>query len=1163
MADDKQKREVEIVIKGQQANASLKEMGAASAVMNAQLSKMGTDDPGRAKLLQDFQELNGRIAETRQQMRQLIPTQQQQAAEQEKLRKAAEEERLETERLQAAQEQLTRERVEAIAQGKQQTASLKEMKTAASLLEVELTSMSKDDPGRAALLRDFTVLQQRIAAARTEMNTYVKTAEELAAEEAALAAATEKHNREQIQVVVNGKKVAATYNEMDAAAKQLEKQLKDLSADDPGRKKLLADYQALQQRIEGVRLEMGQTAEKSSFFTKALAFTGIGLGVDAIVDGVMSVGKEILETTAKYEKYEAVLKNALGSQEKAAKAMSDIETMAAKTPFSVDELTDSYIKFVNRGINPSMTEMGKMADIAASQGKSFDQLTEAVLDAGSGEFERLKEFGIKASKAGDEVSLSFKGVNQTVKNTPEAINGAIMAFGAMQGVAGSTAAISATLEGQMSNLGDQSDQLEKKIGNGLKPVFTAIISVFGVLMGWFTRLLDNLGPVGDLFNAIGQEVKGLYEEIRDIIEGLGLFDSKTDTVKIAVEALTAVLTVLTFGLRTTIGIARGLADGFVYLYNKSEIVRGVLGGLAAVVTTTFKTIKDDALKYLGGVGDLIVGVFTLDTEKIKAGLKATFDATEDVVFKSGMRNAKAFVDGYHANKDNKITRTVTVDTKTTGGAPAAPGEAAPVSGSSGPSAAELEKQRKEAEKHRKQELAEQKKHDQERLNATKDWVKENGDLLKTRNALSAQLDQTGMDDELQRRASQRQKLFDEALEKANKLTGQEVDYTEQLAAIMEERDLRLRELATKFAEEEQQRKQKALDEKIEQNQAETDEKVAQLQVDLENGVLTQQAYDDAVWEAKRAGMERELALVKERSGAESAEYRKAHAQQLKDLAEHIKQTKGQKDGLAKFEDSLQKVRKIMDSDELAFIMDNIDKKSGAYKAYKAIRKTLALADLGINLAKELSAIAEAAAENPLNGVTAGAAGAVQLVVQSGLAVGRATMAGIQIAKYAQGGPTNRVQEIATTREALAMLSGASGGSQAPGGSFQAGGPVDKATIGLIGEAGPELVIPNWLYADPKQADLMGFLEASIASKGRAFAEGGSTVPGATMGRATAAGDDSITGLLGQMVQVMGKLNDRLEGVEEWQSNLTVHNNLQEVERGLRVVQQTREGGGIR
>jgi hypothetical protein len=38
-------------------------------------------------------------------------------------------------------------------------------------------------------------------------------------------------------------------------------------------------------------------------------------------------------------------------------------------------------------------------------GKDMMQMIEAVADASTGEFERLKEFGIKASKQGDQVAL--------------------------------------------------------------------------------------------------------------------------------------------------------------------------------------------------------------------------------------------------------------------------------------------------------------------------------------------------------------------------------------------------------------------------------------------------------------------------------------------------------------------------------------------------------------------------------------------------------------------------------------------------------------------------------------------------------------------------------------------------------------------------------------
>ena len=156
----------------------------------------------------------------------------------------------------------------------------------------------------------------------------------------------------------------------------------------------------------------------------------------ALAGAVGSIVPKLVEATAKYQKYAAVLTNSLGSQALARKAMEDIVKFASATPFSVDELTDSFIKYTNRGLKPTQEEMTKLGDLAATTGKDFGQLTEAVLDATTGEFERLKEFGIKASQAGDKVTLSFKNQTVVVDKNSESIRQAIIAFGGLQGVAG-------------------------------------------------------------------------------------------------------------------------------------------------------------------------------------------------------------------------------------------------------------------------------------------------------------------------------------------------------------------------------------------------------------------------------------------------------------------------------------------------------------------------------------------------------------------------------------------------------------------------------------------------------------------------------------------------------------------------------------------------------
>jgi hypothetical protein len=71
---------------------------------------------------------------------------------------------------------------------------------------------------------------------------------------------------------------------------------------------------------------------------------------------------------------------------------------------------------------------GLLSAYAEQLGKSFDQLHQAVLDAQGGQFERLKEFGIRASLSGDQLVLDCRGAQQSVANTPEALLAAVVAF---------------------------------------------------------------------------------------------------------------------------------------------------------------------------------------------------------------------------------------------------------------------------------------------------------------------------------------------------------------------------------------------------------------------------------------------------------------------------------------------------------------------------------------------------------------------------------------------------------------------------------------------------------------------------------------------------------------------------------------------------------------
>jgi len=287
-------------------------------------------------------------------------------------------------------------------------------------------------------------------------------------------------------------------------------------AENIGRYNVILNYEVeketLKQGSDSVKREV--SGMQASFLKARNAFAGI-----VAVGGLQQLGSAIFEVTKKYQQYETILRVALGSQKESQKSMKLIQDTAKSTIFSVDELTSSYIKFVNRGIKPTQAEIIKIADLAASQGKSFEQLTEAILDAQTGEFERLKEFGIKASSEGNKVSLSFRGMNQTIEKTPEAINAAIVSMGALNGIAGSNKEQMSTLSGVISNLGDTFDQLFKAIGERATGALTGFLSTIGSAVSAITELIsptksasDQTRELADQFNFEIETLKNLNPE---------------------------------------------------------------------------------------------------------------------------------------------------------------------------------------------------------------------------------------------------------------------------------------------------------------------------------------------------------------------------------------------------------------------------------------------------------------------------------------------------------------------------------------------------------------------------------------------------------------------------------------------------------------------------
>lgn len=216
---------------------------------------------------------------------------------------------------------------------------------------------------------------------------------------------------------------------------------------------------------------------------------GIVAGAFAI-GSIVNFGKGVIAATSEFQKFEAVLSNTLGSSSAAQLALSQIQEFAATTPFQINELTGAFVKLANQGFTPNIAQMRLLGDLASSTGKSFDQLAEAILDAQTGEFERLKEFGVRAAVAGDQVTFTFKGIKTQVDNTSEAIRGYVLSLGAAEGVSGSMEKISGTLGGRISNVSDSFTQLQTTIGQINGGVLFTFVGLLQKALSYFNEIIN-------------------------------------------------------------------------------------------------------------------------------------------------------------------------------------------------------------------------------------------------------------------------------------------------------------------------------------------------------------------------------------------------------------------------------------------------------------------------------------------------------------------------------------------------------------------------------------------------------------------------------------------------------------------------------------------------
>lgn len=338
-------------------------------------------------------------------------------------------------------------------------------------------------------------------------------------------------------------------------------------------------------------------------FTVAMGAAGAAMGFKEAFD---------LET------YKAQLETATGSTEKAAELMKNAIAMANKTGGAMVEAT-AMLEAMGMDSKKWLTYAGNMA---GATGKDIMQATEAIIDAQAGEWERMKEFGIKGvDNMDDLVQIMNKRF-----------------AGGMEKLAGTTKGIWSTVTGVTKNslakiIGIMDDGSVRQ-GSALDKVKTKLSEFADTLTRWqndgtiesaaekaaaavdkisnaFKWAKDNAGwliPV--LSGLVGALVA--FNVLTKVIALWKAYQTVATAVKAAQTALNLAMTMNPLGL-LIVGIGLLIAAGVALAMHWDEVkaaaaslwenIRSVFGGIRDAVVGAFDTVKTKAGEALDWIGN--------------------------------------------------------------------------------------------------------------------------------------------------------------------------------------------------------------------------------------------------------------------------------------------------------------------------------------------------------------------------------------------------------------------------------------------------------------------------------------------------------------------------------------------------------------------------------
>ncbi len=381
---------------------------------------------------------------------------------------------------------------------------------------------------------------------------------------------------------------------------------------------------------------------------KVLRGVGLAAGVATVAFGVSALAaNQLVGSASKFEKFQTILETTEGSSAKAKTAMGWVTDFAVKTPYELDQVMDSFVQLRARGLDPTNGLLMALGDTSAAMGVPLMQGVEAMTDAVTGENERLKAFGITASKSGGLISYSYtnsagKMMEATVKATDRiGIQAKLMEiFNEKYG--GAMDKLSRTWEGMISNIADIWLKFQLAIMNA--GLFDWMKGKLQMVLNTINQMQDS-GQLEKWAARIGESIQFVLEGawsfatgVFEVLQKLGSYLSAAKDYVGSWERLAAVLGALAFApvlISTAAGIvqiAMGLSMLSTALLANPIVlaIAGIVGGAILIyrnwdgITAFFGNIWNSISAGATALWDKLKGLLGFDPLSV---LKTAFSWT--------------------------------------------------------------------------------------------------------------------------------------------------------------------------------------------------------------------------------------------------------------------------------------------------------------------------------------------------------------------------------------------------------------------------------------------------------------------------------------------------------------------------------------------------------